>query len=96
MAIDMKKVNGEYITTNEQFNNISHPQHYTEGRKYEPRKVIADWGLNFNLGNAVKYISRAGRKESSLYVEDLLKARQYIDFELEPYKDHIDYDKKGE
>lgn len=63
------------------FNMVSRPRHYTEGRKYEPRKVIYDWGLNFNLGNAVKYISRAGRKNDA--VEDLKKAKQYLEFELE-------------
>lgn len=63
------------------FDAVSRPSHYTEGRKYEPRKVIADWGLNFNLGNAVKYISRAGRKGDK--IEDLQKAIQYIEFELE-------------
>lgn len=65
----------------EDFDTVSHPSHYTEGRKYEPRKVIADWGLNFNLGNAVKYISRAGRKGDK--IEDLRKAIQYIEFEIE-------------
>lgn len=63
------------------FDAVSHPSHYTEGRKYEPRKVIADWGLNFNLGNAVKYVSRAGRKGDK--IEDLRKAIQYIEFEIE-------------
>lgn len=67
------------------FDVVSHPSHYTEGRKYEPRKVIADWGLNFNLGNAVKYISRAGRKGDK--IEDLRKAIQYIEFELEELED---------
>ena len=63
-------------------NDIIHnPTHYTDGRKYEPRKVIRDWGLNFNLGNAVKYISRAGRKDDIL--QDLRKAKQYIEFEIE-------------
>lgn len=61
--------------------HVCNPAHYIEGRKYEPRKVIYDWGLNFNLGNAVKYLSRAGRKEDK--VEDLKKAIKYIEFELE-------------
>lgn len=60
---------------------IKHPSHYTEGRKYEPKDVIRDWGLNFNLGSAVKYISRAGRKDDKLI--DLRKARQFLDFEIE-------------
>lgn len=37
--------------------------------------------MNFNLGNVVKYVSRAGRKGDAL--EDLRKARQYLDFEIE-------------
>lgn len=65
----------------ENFDVVSHRSYYTEGRKYEPRKVIADWELNFNLGNAVKYISRAGRKGDK--IEDLRKAIQYIEFEIE-------------
>lgn len=72
----------EAIKTPKMINDVvSHPSHYTEGRKYEPRKVIADWGLNFNLGNAVKYVSRAGRKGDK--IEDLRKAIQYIEFEIE-------------
>lgn len=73
--------NAEESKDEETFDVIAHPSHYTEGRKHEPRKVIADWGLNFNLGNAVKYLSRAGRKGNK--VEDLKKAIQYIEFEIE-------------
>lgn len=53
----------------------------SHGCRYEPRKVIADWGLNFNLGNAVKHLARAGRKGDK--IEDLRKAIQYIEFEIE-------------
>ena len=60
---------------------ISHPSHYTEGRKYEPKDVIRDWKLNFNLGSAVKYISRAGRKDD--IIKDLRKAHQFIQFEID-------------
>lgn len=62
---------------------ISKPNHYCLGRKYEPKDVIRDWDLNFNLGNAVKYISRNGRKVGESSLKDLMKARQYIDFEIE-------------
>lgn len=55
---------------------VNHPNHYAAGRKYEPIEVINDWGLGFDLGNAVKYISRAGRKGDE--VEDLEKALFYI------------------
>ena len=67
------------------FDPVQNPSHYCDGRQYEPRKVIRDWGLNFNLGNAVKYLSRAGRKNDA--VEDLEKAICYIEFELEALKD---------
>jgi hypothetical protein len=61
--------------------NIKHPSHYTEGRKFEPKDVIRDWGLNFNLGSAVKYVARAGRKDD--IVQDLKKAQQFIQFEID-------------
>lgn len=60
---------------------ISNPAHYGEGRKYKPKDVIRDWGLNFNLGSAVKYLSRAGRKDA--IINDLEKAKTFIQFEIE-------------
>lgn len=56
---------------------VNHPSHYTAG-KYETIEVIEDWGLDFCLGNAVKYISRAGKKDPSKEVEDLNKAVWYV------------------
>jgi len=63
------------------YDPVKNPSHYVEGREYEPRKVIVDWDLDFYLGNVLKYISRAGRKNGT--VEDLQKARQYLDWEIE-------------
>lgn len=65
---------------NKSNNMISHPKHYTYS-KFEPKDVIREWGLNFNLGSAVKYISRAGRKGDK--IEDLQKAVQFLKFEIE-------------
>lgn len=56
---------------------VNHPSHYTSG-KFETIEVIEDWGLDFCLGNAVKYISRAGKKDPTKEVEDLNKAVWYI------------------
>ena len=67
---------------------ISHPSHYVDGRKYEPKDVIRDWNLNFNLGSAVKYISRAGRKDD--IIQDLKKAKQFIDFEIEALAEELE------
>ena len=60
--------------------NVEHPSHYCEGREYEPVNVILDWELDFLLGNALKYISRCGRKGSEEdAIEDLEKAVWYIE-----------------
>lgn len=61
---------------------VSNPSHY-KFSQYEPVKVIQAWGLSFCLGNVVKYIARAGRKDSSKLIEDLEKAKRYIEFEIE-------------
>ena len=51
---------------------VNHPNHYGGGdNPYEAIKVIEDWDLGFNLGNAIKYISRVGKKNNTL--EDLEK-----------------------
>jgi hypothetical protein len=55
---------------------VNHPQHYGGDTAYEAIKVIEAWGLDFCLGNAVKYICRAGKKGAEL--EDLRKAAWYI------------------
>lgn len=65
-------------------NQVKNPKHYIEGRKFEPKDVIRDWNLNFNLGSALKYIARAGRKDD--IVQDLSKAIEYIQFEIEAIK----------
>lgn len=63
---------------------VHHPQHYGGAdNPYEAIKVIEAWGLGFHLGNTVKYISRAGRKDSSKELEDLRKARWYLDREIQ-------------
>lgn len=54
------------------------PSHYKRGR-IETIDVIEEWNLGFCLGNTVKYISRAGHKDPAKTVEDLKKARWYLD-----------------
>lgn len=63
-------------------NQISHPAHYCFG-KYEPVKVIQDWKLSFCLGNVLKYIARAGKKDGNSRLQDLQKAKKYLEFEIE-------------
>ena len=57
---------------------VNHPKHYTDG-KIEVIEFIEDKKLGFCLGNAVKYIARAGKKDPTKEVEDLKKARWYIE-----------------
>jgi hypothetical protein len=63
---------------------VNAPRHYRAGDTYETIRVIEAWGLGYNLGNAVKYISRAGSKGN--LVEDLEKARWYLDREINNLK----------
>jgi hypothetical protein len=57
---------------------VNHPTHYGgASNTYEAIKVIEAWELGFHLGNTVKYISRAGKKDDTL--QDLEKAAWYLD-----------------
>ena len=57
------------------------PEDYYSNNKYEAIDVINDYNLNFNLGNVVKYVLRAGKKTESP-IEDLNKAKDYIEYEI--------------
>ena len=63
------------------YDTVNHPAHYTFG-KYEVIDVINDWKLNFNRGNAIKYIARAGKKNPDREIEDLEKAVFYLQDEI--------------
>ena len=61
---------------------VNHPAHYDKGNPlYEPYRVIREWGCNFNIGSAIKYLARYNAKWNP--VEDLRKAIKYIEFEIE-------------
>jgi hypothetical protein len=62
---------------------INHPPHYGgEENTYEVIKVVEAWGLGFCLGNTVKYIARAGKKDPNV-LRDLKKALWYLTREIE-------------
>lgn len=70
-------------------NNINHPPHYGGDSPYETIKVLGAWlsieeFKGFCKGNAIKYLSRAGKKGDEL--EDLQKARWYCDKLIELHK----------
>lgn len=56
--------------------------HY-QGNGIEPIDYINSHNFNFNLGNAIKYISRCGKKEGESTEKDLKKAIDYLNFEIE-------------
>lgn len=59
--------------------NVNHPEHYNKG--IEAIDYIESWGMNFNIGNAIKYITRAPYKGKQK--EDLEKALWYVSRELD-------------
>ena len=71
---------------------VNHPKHYGGDAPYEAVKVIDAWGVGgrtptagFALGNALKYIARAGLKTD--YLEDLRKAKWYLQHEIDKEKE---------
>lgn len=84
------EVRNEFIKQLKAMSSVEHPNHYHGAdNPYEAIKVIEAWDLNFRLGNTVKYISRAGRKDSSKTVEDLEKALWYLQREIDRLKEKL-------
>jgi hypothetical protein len=59
----------------------SSPKHY--GGSWEVGDFIREQQLNFHLGNAIKYISRCGKKPGESAIRDLDKAIHYLENERE-------------
>lgn len=75
-------------STSETINAVDHPSHYNSG-KIEVIDYIEDQSLGFCLGNAVKYISRAGKKDPTKEVEDLKKAIWYVERRIKQIKEAV-------
>lgn len=58
------------------------PSHYQ--KKVQPIELIDAFDMNFNLGNVVKYVSRAGKKGDAY--QDLEKAFYYLKREMQKYE----------
>ena len=65
---------------------VDHPKHYGGNTPYETINVIEAWGSDFHLGNAIKYISRAGKKDQKKEIQDLQKAIWYLKRKIEILK----------
>lgn len=66
------------VDTENKADMVNHPQHYQHG--IEPIDYIESHNLNFNLGNVIKYVSRAPFKGTEL--QDLKKAKWYLEREI--------------
>jgi len=69
------------------YDPVAHPHHYTFGG-IEVIDTIEAWSLGFHLGNVVKYVARAAHKGN--YLEDLRKARWYLQREIERQSAEVD------
>ena len=72
---------GEFMLTFEieEKEMVDHPSHYNQG--IETIEYIESWSMNFNTGNVIKYVTRAGYKDNQL--EDLKKAMWYLQREID-------------
>lgn len=71
--------------SNDEIDMVNHPRHYSD-HGIEPIDYIESHNLNFNLGNVIKYVSRAPYKEAEL--EDLQKAKWYLEREINKHDKH--------
>lgn len=78
--LDTIKESGFFVVSST--NNT--PHHYQGS--IQPIDLINAQNLNFNLGNVVKYVCRAGKKQGENILTDLEKAKDYINFEIERVK----------
>jgi CO dehydrogenase/acetyl-CoA synthase alpha subunit len=69
--------------------NINHPKHYNQYQGLEIIDLVEQ--MNFNRGNAVKYIARAGFKNPETEIEDLKKALWYIEREISRLEQEVKY-----
>ena len=74
-------------------NNIDIPNYYIGKNGYEARKVISNFDLSYNVGTATTYLLRCGKKKEEgmsdidKHIEDIEKAINHLNFELEILKD---------
>ena len=57
------------------------PEYYRNGN-FDVIDVTNKFQMNFNLGNVLKYIVRAGYKNPQKHLEDLTKAKEYLEREI--------------
>ena len=75
-------MNRKRFLVESEIESVNHPNHYGgKGNPLEVINIIEYYGLNFNLGNVIKYCLRAGKKDE--IIQELKKAQWYINREIE-------------
>lgn len=87
-AEELKRVNDKLFNETTEERNI--PDYYIGSvYGYEARKVVEDWNLSYNIGTAVTYLLRAGKKveqgmdNKAKHIEDIKKTINHLKFEIE-------------
>lgn len=70
-----------FVETDKKEDPVNHPKHYTSDPSGIECIQITRW-RNFNIGNALKYLWRAGLKDEKTQIQDLQKAIWYINDEI--------------
>lgn len=83
-----EELEDDSIRIAENSDSVSHPPHYANGWSNGAEVIDLTEHLSFCAGNVVKYVCRAGRKDPDKHVEDLKKARWYLDREIERVEGH--------
>ena len=88
MEVELHNYNEKYTNLDYKvkgwYNMNKTPKHYQA--TIQPIELINAQNLNFNLGNVVKYVCRAGKKQGENVLSDLEKAQNYINYEIERIK----------
>lgn len=77
--VSLHRINLGWVEKVEEEDVVNHPNHYT---KFGAEVIEIAGYLNFPRGNAVKYIARAGSKDPDKELEDLRKAKWYLEWEI--------------
>lgn len=76
----------------DKYEMVDQPSHYqSKINGLTASDVIDSWDLNFNLGCAVKYILRAGKKPNTPAYQDYLKTEKYLQREINRCADYLSH-----
>lgn len=85
--IDEKEDSITVKNTTTEYDGKTTPSYYIgKHKQITAAEVVADFGLSYNVGNAVVYLLRAGNKPNNPYLQDLIKAVHHLNMEVEQYR----------